>query len=107
MGLWSLMLVCTVVTFAWRGAGWWISRSISMEGPLVRLLACIAYATLAALISRIMFLPAGVLETTELWERFLAAAVALGIFVALGNSLLAGVVTAGVTLVVIVELLGR
>ncbi|HLW26907.1 MAG TPA: AzlD domain-containing protein [Kiloniellales bacterium] len=104
--LWGLMLVCAVVTFALRGTGLWLSRLISLDGRAMRLLACIAYATLAALVSRILFLPAGILETTSLWERLLATAVALGVFLLLGMNLLAGVVTGGVALVVIVVLFG-
>lgn len=104
-GIWGLMLLCAAVTFGLRASGLWLSRLISLDGPAMRLLACIAYATLAALISRIMFLPAGILETTALWERLLAAAIALGVFLALGMNLLAGVVTGGVALVAILALL--
>ncbi|MFA5538063.1 MAG: AzlD domain-containing protein [Gemmobacter sp.] len=104
--LWLLMLVCAAATFAWRGGGLWLSRAVSLDGPLMRLLACIAYATLAALVSRIVFLPAGMLETTALWERLLAAGLALGVFLALGMNLLAGVVTGGAALILIVALQG-
>lgn len=104
-GLWLLMLVCAAATFALRGSGLWLSRVLHIDGPAMRLLACIAYATLAALISRIMFLPAGILETTALWERLLAAAIALAVFLALGMNLLIGVVTGGLALVLILTLL--
>lgn len=103
--LWVLMLLCAGITFALRGGGLLLSRSIRPDGPMMRLLACIAYATLAALVSRIVFLPAGVLETTALWERLLAGAIALGVFLALGMNLLAGVVTGGAALIVIVAFL--
>lgn len=105
-GLWGLMLLCAAVTYALRGSGLWLSRLIRLDGPAMRLLACIAYATLAALISRILFLPAGILETTALWERLAATAVALAVFLALGMNLLAGVVTGGVVLVLLVVLVG-
>lgn len=105
-GLWGLMLVCAAATFAWRGGGWWISRSIGMDGRLVRLLTCIAYATLAALVSRIMVLPVGVLEGTGLGERLVAAAAGLAVFLVLGQNLLAGVITAGVVLVLIAGPIG-
>lgn len=100
------MLICAALTFALRGSGLWLSRLISLDGPAMRLLACIAYATLAALVSRIVFLPTGILETTALWERLLATVIALGIFLALGMNLLAGVITGGVALVIIVSLVG-
>ena len=104
--LWLLMLVCAAATFVWRGGGLWISRSVSMDGAMMRLLACIAYATLAALVSRIVFLPAGMLADTALWARLVAAGVALGLFLLTGMNLLLGVVAGGAALIAIVAMTG-
>lgn len=104
--LWLLVAVCAAATFFWRGAGLLVSRAIDVDGPVMRCLACIAYATLAALISRIIFLPAGILADSALWERLAAGAVALGLFYATGMNLLVGVVAGGAALIAIVALQG-
>ena len=61
---------------------------------------------LAALVSRIVFLPAGVLADTALWARLVAAGVALGLFLLTGMNLLLGVVAGGAALIAIVAMTG-
>lgn len=102
--LWALVLICGVATYLWRGAGVFVSGRISTERPVFRWLACVAYATLAALIARIVLLPAGTLEDTALWQRLLATAAALAIFFLTRKNLFLGVIAGGAALVAIVVL---
>ena len=104
--LWLLVLACTLATFVWRGGGLLVSRTIGADGAVMRCLTCIAYATLAALIARIVFLPTGLLEATALWERLAALAVALALFFATRMNLLVGVVAGGAALIAIVAATG-
>jgi len=97
--LWLLVAVCGLATFAWRGAGVFLSGGINPNSALFTWLGCVAYATLAALISRIMFLPVGTLAASTLSDRMLAAGCAAVIFFLSGKNLFVGVVTGGVTLV--------
>ena len=90
--LWLLVAVCARATYAWRGAGVLVSGGINPNSALFAWLGCIAYATLAALISRIMFLPVGALAETALAERLLATAFAAAVFVGTGRNLFAGVI---------------
>jgi branched-subunit amino acid transport protein len=99
--LWLLVAVCGLATFAWRGAGVFVSGGINPNSPLFSWLGCIAYATLAALISRIMFLPVGTLAHSALSDRLLAAALAAIIFFASGRNLFAGVFSGGAALLAI------
>jgi branched-subunit amino acid transport protein len=99
--LWLLVAICGLATFAWRGAGVFVSGGINPNSALFSWLGCIAYATLAALISRIMFLPVGTLAQTALSDRLLAATVAALVFVATGKNLFAGVFTGGAALLAI------
>ncbi len=102
--LWLLVALCAAATFVWRGGGLLLSQRLAMDGPAMRLLACIAYATLAALIARIMFLPAGILEDTAMWQRLTAAGIALALFMATRMNLFVGVVTGGAALIAIVTI---
>lgn len=99
--LWLLVVVCGLATYAWRGAGVFVSGGISPNSALFSWLGCIAYATLAALISRIMFLPVGTLAQSALSDRLVAAALAALIFAATGRNLFAGVFGGGVAIVAI------
>jgi branched-subunit amino acid transport protein len=103
--LWLLVAVCGLATFAWRGAGVLVSGGINPNSALFSWLGCIAYATLAALISRIMFLPLGTLAESALSHRLLAAALAAGVFLATGRNLFAGVFSGGAALVALTWLL--
>lgn len=105
--LWLLVLACGAATYLWRGLGVLVSGTINVDGPVFRWLACVAYATLAALISRILFLPVGTLADTLLWERMLATAVALGIFFLTRKNLFLGVIAGGIAIVVLVAIQGR
>lgn len=105
--LWLLVLACGAATYLWRGLGVLVSGTINVDGPVFRWLACVAYATLAALISRILFLPVGTLADTLLWERMLATAVALGIFFLTRKNLFLGVIAGGIGIVVLVAIQGR
>jgi branched-subunit amino acid transport protein len=99
--LWLLVAVCGLATFAWRGAGVFVSGGINPNSALFSWLGCIAYATLAALISRIMFLPVGILAESALSHRLAAAAIAATVFVASGRNLFAGVFSGGAAIVAI------
>ena len=104
--LWALLTACALATYAWRFAGLVLSRTVAPDGRAIRLLAAIAYATLAALISRILFLPAGTLAETSTVERLAAMALALCVFFATGRNVLLGVVSGGAGLLLFVALLG-
>ena len=99
--LWLLVVVCGFATYAWRGAGVFVSGGINPNSALFSWLGCIAYATLAALISRIMFLPVGTLAQSALGDRLLAATLAALIYYAAGRNLFAGVFGGGVAIIAI------
>ena len=99
LDLWILVAVCGIATYAWRGAGVLLSGAVDPDSRLFSWLASVAYATLAALISRIIFLPVGTLADSALIERLLAAAIAAAVFFATRKNLFAGVATGGVALV--------
>ena len=68
-GPWALLFMAIAVTYLWRGLGTVIAARIDPESRFLQWIACVAYGLLAALISRIVFLPVGILEKTELVDR--------------------------------------
>ncbi len=73
-GVWALLFLAIASTYLWRGLGTVIAARINPESRLLQWVSCVAYGLLAALISRILFLPVGVLENTELIDRLGATA---------------------------------
>ena len=101
LDLWLLVGACALATFVWRGAGVFLSGGINANSAMFSWLGCIAYATLAALISRIMFLPVGTLAQSALTDRLLAAVLAAVVFTVTGRNLFAGVFSGAAALLAI------
>ena len=93
-----VILTGAVATYMWRALGVALSGRIDPDGPVVRWVACVAYAVLAALIARMILLPVGSLAEVSVSRRLLAAAVALGAFYLARRHLPVGVAVGGVTL---------
>lgn len=93
-----VILTGAVATYMWRALGVALSGRIDPDGPVVRWVACVAYAVLAALIARMILLPVGSLAEVSVGRRLLAAAVALGAFYLARRHLPVGVAVGGVTL---------
>ncbi|MEJ2174780.1 MAG: AzlD domain-containing protein [bacterium] len=95
-----LVIACALATYVWRGLGAAISGRVRAEGPLFTWLGCVAYAMLAGLVARIVIMPLGALEATELWQRLGGAAIALAAYFLLTRkNLFVGVIAGGVAIV--------
>lgn len=93
LDLWLLVLACALATYLWRGLGVLLSGRVTVNSELFKWAACIAYAMVAGLISRIVFMPSGMLTATGLVDRLLACALALGAYYLSRRNLLIGVAT--------------
>jgi branched-subunit amino acid transport protein len=91
--LWIVVLGAAAATYAWRGLGVLLSGRIQIESDLFQWVACVAYAMLAGLITRIIVLPTGLLGTSLLTDRLLALALALVVFYLTRKNLFAAVIT--------------
>ena len=69
---WVLLIMAISATYLWRGMGAVIAARIDPESEFLQWIACVAYGLLAGLISRIIFLPVGLLDNTELVDRLWA-----------------------------------
>lgn len=89
--LWLLVLACAFGTYVWRGVGVLLSGRIRVDSELFKWVACVAYAMVAGLISRIVLMPGGMLGHTLLAERLAACALALGAYYLSRRNLLVAV----------------
>jgi len=84
----ALILMAAAVTFVWRALGALLASKIDTEGALFRWIACVSYATVAGLISRMAVLPTGDLAETPLALRLGAIALGFAVYFLAGRNLL-------------------
>lgn len=87
------LALASAVTYLWRGLGVTIAGRIDPDGPVFRWFTCVAYAMLAALISRMILLPVGMLDTAPLADRLIALGTGVAVFFATRRTLPAGILT--------------
>lgn len=85
-----VILVGAAVTYVWRAAGVLLSGRLNPDSALFEWIACVAYALLAGLITRMIVLPIGPLAETAWPDRLLAAACSLVAFFLCRRNVLAG-----------------
>lgn len=93
MDLWILLLVCGAATYLWRGPGVLISAGMNPRSEIFTWVACVAYAIIAGVVSRMLLMPTGALAETTLLERGLGCAAGAAVYFWLTRrNLFAGVV---------------
>ena len=78
-------------TEPWRVLGVVLSRSIDVDGEILRWVRAVSTALIAGLVARLVFYPAGALADVPLDVRVAAFAIALVAFFAAERSLAVGV----------------
>ena len=102
-----LAIACGAATYLWRGIGVAVAARLRPDGEVFRWVGCVAIATLAGLISRILLLPSGALEETALWQRLAATGIALAAYLWLTRkNLLVGVLASAATMYFLLAGLG-
>lgn len=89
--IWLLVIGAAFGTYVWRGLGVALSGRINVESGLFSWIACVAYAMVAGLISRMLLMPTGLLTETVLFDRLAACALALAVYRLSRRNLLFGV----------------
>jgi branched-subunit amino acid transport protein len=102
--LWLLVIAAALGTYLWRGLGVLLSGRIKVNSELFNWVACVAYAMVAGLISRIVIVPGGMLAQTWLAERLLACALAVAAYYLSRRNLLVGVSTGVAAIMAMVAL---
>ncbi len=88
---WAALPAAIAVSFLWRAVGVAVSGRINPDSDVFLWVKCVAYAMLAGLVSRMLFLPSGALAESESWIRLVAVGVGLAVCFALRRNLLIGV----------------
>lgn len=92
-GPYIALAITFFVTYGWRALGVALSGRLNTDSPIFEWVACVAYALLAGLISRMIVLPVGPLAETPLSDRLGAALLALAIFFLTRRNLFLGVLS--------------
>ena len=74
------ILITSLATFSSRFLGVITAEKIKENSKIFRWFNCLAYSTLAALISRMIFFPAGVLAESEYFIRFMVISLSIIVF---------------------------
>lgn len=99
--VWLVIALAAVVTYASRLAGVIFVGKLAAGGGLLDWVACVAYALLAGLVSRMLLLPIGQLAHTTPAARIAGVAVALAVWLLFKRNVLLGVLAGVVTLVLL------
>jgi branched-subunit amino acid transport protein len=75
-----LVLACGAGTYAFRGLGVVLGRSLDVDSELFRWVSCVAFAMLAGLVARMVLMPAGSLAAAGLGARLAATACTLAAY---------------------------
>jgi branched-subunit amino acid transport protein len=103
MDSWTLLFICGLATYLWRGPGVFISAAVDVKGRVFLWVSCVAYAVIAGLVSRMLLMPTGVLAETTVPERALGSAAALLVFFRLTRRNLFAGVAAGALAVLLLR----
>ena len=105
MDPWLLLAICGLATYLWRGPAVLMAAGVDPKSEVFAWISCVAYAIIAGLVSRMLFLPTGALAETTALERLAGSALALAVYFHLTNrNLFAGVI-AGATALWLIRLL--
>ena len=80
MDVWILLAACGVATYLWRGPGVLLSAGIDPRSPGFTWIACVAYAIIAGLVSRMLLMPTGELAEITFAERAIGSVAALAAY---------------------------
>jgi branched-subunit amino acid transport protein len=75
--IWPALLAAALVTYFWRALGVIVAGRLDPNGLLLEWIGCVAYALLAGLTVRMIVLPIGPLQATDLGCRLVATIAAI------------------------------
>ena len=103
---WAMMAGAALVTYLMRALGVVASGRLNVHGPLFDWIRCVAYALLAALISRMIFFPSGGLAETPRWTRLVAVAATLAVYYLTRRNLFLGTAAGFVAILALLSAVG-
>lgn len=103
---WAMMAGAAVVTYLMRALGVVASGRLNVHGALFDWIRCVAYALLAALISRMIFFPTGNLAETPLWIRLVSVGGTLAVYYLTRRNLFLGTAAGFVAILALLYAIG-
>lgn len=98
-GLLIVLLIALIAHEPFRWAGIYIGRGLAADSEFFVWVRAVATALVAGLVTRLVFFPAGALEAVPVAVRLIAFLAGIGIFIASGKHLGAGVFGAALFLI--------
>ena len=98
------IIATSLATFISRFMGAITSKKVSVNSKIFQWFNCVAYATLAALIGRMIIFPAGVLANSELLIRIIVMVSCVLIFVILRKNLVIPTIFSAILLTTLTSL---
>ena len=98
------IIATSLATFISRFMGAITSKRVSVNSKIFQWFNCVAYATLAALLGRMIVFPAGVLANSELLIRIIVMVACVLIFIELRKNLVIPTIFSAILLSVLTSL---
>ena len=95
----------SIATYLSRSLGVLFSERIDKNSRIFKLFDCIAYSTLAALISKVVVFPAGDLVETNIFIRLLVVFLCVSVFLVAKRNLVYPTVLSAILLTVLIKFL--
>ena len=100
-----VIAVTSIATYLSRSLGVLFSERIDKNSRIFRLFDCIAYSTLAALISKVVVFPAGDLVEADIFIRLLVVFVCVSVFLIAKRNLVYPTVFSAILLTILIKFL--
>ena len=92
------IIATSLATFISRFMGALTSEKVSVNSKIFQWFNCVAYATLAALLGRMIMFPAGVLADTYLLNRIIVLVIFINIFIVTKKNLVLPTIVSAILL---------
>ena len=99
-----VIAVTSIATYLSRSLGVLFSERINMNSKIFRLFDCVAYSTLAALISKVVVFPAGDLVEASKLIRLIVVFVCVAVFFIAKRTLVYPTVLSAILLTVLIKI---
>mgnify|MGYP001226488715 CR=1 FL=1 len=100
-----VIAVTSIATYLSRSLGVLFSERIDENSKIFKLFDCIAYSTLAALISKVVVFPAGDLVEANIFIRLLVVFLCVSVFLAAKRNLVYPTVLSAILLTILIKFL--
>jgi branched-subunit amino acid transport protein len=98
-----VITVTSIATYLSRSLGVLFSDRIDENSKIFKLFDCIAYSTLAALISKVVVFPAGDLVEASNLVRFIVVSICVGVFFITKRNLVYPTVLSAILLTILIK----